>query len=157
VPWIAWPKDKTIELTDVRNNLIINSGQARHEPVSGQSAVFIDYNAYVNTPAGSDNGVSANDVRVSFNPSQFGHYCFAIQKRTKSRSYCALDVFPDSHSFVVNAGDPTVGSKGNFGIDNAVGMAKDFNGFGRDVLPDFGAFENSVRFSNSFYLPLIGR
>jgi hypothetical protein len=141
VPWLAWPKDKTIELTDVRNNLIINSAPPSPENWSSAGSPFIENNAYFYLNANPAQNERGAEVEYRYDARQFGDYCFTVHKHTAARVRCLANVLPLKASPVIDAGDRQLGNRSGLGIDDAIGIATDLTGLRRDSWPDTGAFE----------------
>lgn len=139
VTWLKFSPNRSLSQIDIKNNLVINSSQAKNLP-SG-SGTIIDNNGFVSTSATNLNGNPANDVVTSFNSSQFEPFCFTIHKYTNPTTKCLANVIPKAGNPAIDQGVNSVGQRSEVGIDNTTRVATDIRGLGRDNQPDLGAFE----------------
>lgn len=93
-PWLSWRPGGQVELTTVRDNLIIRSDAVTLPVDFDEGLLTIDHNAYFDTPATNINGDPRRDLSLAYDPAQFDDLCFIVQKHTDPQPLCLPNVIP---------------------------------------------------------------
>lgn len=134
-------EDGSVGPFDIRNNLFVSAGSYTLELDVGQ-VTTVGHNGFVNSEelaVGLD--ASTNVVLSTVDEAELDELCFTIHQHTSPETRCIPSVIPTAGSPLVDAGDPTVGSSVDFGVDDVTPVTHDFHGRPRDSAPDMGAFE----------------